>query len=187
MCILGPSSGSSSRTFRRHPGDFRVGRLQDVLGTNICWLGSITNLATTAALNAKIKEVKNKIPNITNLGTTTALIAVENKMPNVSNLVKKTDYSTKIENKITADHDHDKCIANQEFKRLTLENFTARLAQVNLASKSDIANFVKKTDLNKNELKELSKKVEAIPTEGLTNDLINLVFLMEYSIVFKIF
>ena len=108
-------------------------------------------------------------------------------MPNVSNLVKKTDYSTKIENKITADHDHDKCIANQEFKKLTSENFTARLAQVNLASKSDITNFVKKTDLNKNELKELSKKVKAIPTKGLTNDLINLVFLMEYSIVFKIF
>ena len=107
-------------------------------------------------------------------------------MPNVSNLVKKTDYSTKIENKITADHDHDKCIANQEFKKLTSENFTARLAQVNLASKSDITNFVKKTDLNKNELKELSKKVKAIPTKGLTNDLINLVFLMEYSIVFKV-
>ena len=32
-------------------------------------------------------------------------------------------------------------------------NFTARLAS--FASKSDIANFVKKTDLNKNELNEL--------------------------------
>ena len=28
------------------------------------------------------------------------------------------------------------------------ENFTARLAQANLASKSDIANFVKKTDFD---------------------------------------
>ena len=45
----------------------------------------------------------------------------------------------------------------QEFTRLTAESLTARLAQVNLASKSDIANFVKKTDLNKNELNELSK------------------------------
>ena len=45
----------------------------------------------------------------------------------------------------------------QEFTRLTAESLTARLAQVNSASKSDIANFVKKTDLNKNELNELSK------------------------------
>ena len=49
----------------------------------------ITNLATTTSLNAKINEIKNKIPNITNLATTTSLAAVENKIPNVSNLVKK--------------------------------------------------------------------------------------------------
>ena len=49
---------------------------------------NITNLATTAAVNAKINEVKDKIPNITKLTITTALTAVENKMPNVSNLVK---------------------------------------------------------------------------------------------------
>ena len=83
---------------------------------------SITNLATTTALNAKINEVKNKIPNITNLATITALTAVENKIINVSNLIKKlTKYITK----------------------LTAENFTARLAQANLVSKNDIANFVK--------------------------------------------
>ena len=39
----------------------------------------ITNLATNTTLNAKINEVKNKIPNITNLATTTALTAVEKK------------------------------------------------------------------------------------------------------------
>ena len=33
--------------------------------------------------------VKNKIPNITNLATTSAFTAVENKTPNVSNIVKK--------------------------------------------------------------------------------------------------
>ena len=48
-----------------------------------------TTTTTTTAFNAKINEVKNKIPNITNLATTTALIAVENIIPNVSNLVKK--------------------------------------------------------------------------------------------------
>ena len=56
----------------------------------------LATTTTTTAFNAKINEVKNKIPNITNLATTTALIAVENIIPNVSNLVKKTDYDTKI-------------------------------------------------------------------------------------------
>ena len=77
----------------------------------------ITNLATNTSLNAKIKVVKGEIPNITNLATTTALTAVENKTFNVSNLVKKTDYNTKTsgtENKITTDHDHDKYITTQK-------------------------------------------------------------------------
>ena len=36
-----------------------------------------------------VPEVKNKIPNITNLATSAALTAAENKIPNVSNLDKK--------------------------------------------------------------------------------------------------
>ena len=35
-----------------------------------------------------------------------------------------------------------------EFNKLTAENFTARLARVSLASKSNITNFVKKTDFD---------------------------------------
>ena len=61
--------------------------------------------------------VENKIPNITNLATTTVLTAVENKIPNASNLVKKTNYNTKISEikyKITTDHDHYKYITTQE-------------------------------------------------------------------------
>ena len=84
----------------------------------------------------------------------------------------------KLKNKITTDHDHDKCITTQEFHKLTSEGFIARLKQANFASKSDIANLVKKTNLNKNELNELSKKVKAISTKGLTKDLIN-----EFSIL----
>ena len=38
---------------------------------------SIADLAAAASLNAKINEVKSKIPSITNLGTTTALTAVD--------------------------------------------------------------------------------------------------------------
>ena len=44
-------------------------------------ISDITNLITNASFNAKLIEVKNKILNITNLTTTTALTAVENKIP----------------------------------------------------------------------------------------------------------
>ena len=49
--------------------------------------------------------------------------------------------------KIT-DHNHDKYITNPEFNKLTAESFAARLKQANLASKSDIANFVNKIDFD---------------------------------------
>ena len=105
--------------------------------------------ATTATLNAKINEVKSKIPNI-NLAATGSLTVVENKIHNVRNLVKKEKIVTQIlENKITTDHDQDKYITTQEFNKLTSEKFSARLKQANLASKNDIANFVKKTDFDK--------------------------------------
>ena len=79
----------------------------------------ITNLANTTALNAKINDVKGKIPNITNSATTTtALTVVENKMPNVGNLVKKSNYNPII-SEITTDHNHDKYITTQEFNKLT--------------------------------------------------------------------
>ena len=145
---------------------------------------NITNLATNGSLIANINDVKGEIPNITNLATTTALTAVKNETPSASNLVKKTDYNSNInesETKIT-NHDHGKYITTPEFNMLTVENVAARLKQANLASKSEIANSVKKTDfdnklkdvtLNKNELNELSKKVKAISTKGLTKDLIN--------------
>ena len=55
----------------------------------------------------------------------------------MSNLVKKPDYNTKI-NEIES---------TLEFDKLTTENFVARLKQENLASKSDIANFVKRQNL----------------------------------------
>ena len=49
----------------------------------------VFNLASNTALNAKINEIKNKIPSITNLATMAALTTVENKIPSVSNLYKK--------------------------------------------------------------------------------------------------
>ena len=41
----------------------------------------ITNLATKATPNSEINEVKNKMPNITNLTANTALTTVENEIP----------------------------------------------------------------------------------------------------------
>ena len=63
-----------------------------------------------------------------------------------------------------------------------IRNLTVILAKANLTSKSDIANFVKKTDFDdklinshknntsdKNELNEQSEKVKAISTKDLIN------------------
>ena len=46
--------------------------------------------------NAKITEMENKIPDISNLATKISLNTVENKIPDTSGLVKKTHYDTKI-------------------------------------------------------------------------------------------
>ena len=63
----------------------------------------ITNLATKTTLNAKINEVKGEIPSITNLATTAALNAkineVKGKIPNITNLATTTAL-TAVENKI---------------------------------------------------------------------------------------
>ena len=125
-------------------------------------ISSATILATTAAPNTEINEVKGKIPSITNLASTTALTCIEIKIPNVSNLVKETDYNTKkseIERNIN-DNAHDKFITTPEFNRLTAEKFTSRLARVNLAIKSDIVNFVKKTDFDEKLKNVTSNKIE---------------------------
>ena len=53
----------------------------------------ISNLTTRTALTT----VKNKIPDISNLATTSALTAVENKIPSVSNLVKKQTIVVKLQ------------------------------------------------------------------------------------------
>ena len=125
------------------------------------------------------------MPNIKNLATTAPPTSIENGMPNVSNLLKKSDCNTKIsdsKNKIATDHYQNKYITTQEFVKLTSKNFTARLKLPNLASKSGIANFVKKVNVdnklkhvtsNKNELNKLPKKVKLISTKRLAIDLIN--------------
>ena len=44
--------------------------------------------------------------------------------------------------------------------RLTAESFTVRLAQANVATKADIADFVKETDLGKKTEKLTTKAVQ---------------------------
>ena len=61
---------------------------------------SITNLGKIAAPNVKINEVNNRICNITNLASTTALFAAQNKIPNFGNLVKKRNITQKLKKKI---------------------------------------------------------------------------------------
>ena len=97
-------------------------------------MSNINNLPTTAAFNAKVNEIKNKIPNTTSLSTTTALNTADNKIPG-----------------------HSKYITTSEFNRLKVKKLSARLAQANLASQNGIANFVKKTDFD-DKLKSLNKK-----------------------------
>ena len=71
---------------------------------------------------------------------------------------KETGYNTKISEieKKPFDHDHDTYITTPEFNKLTAENVAARLAQENLASENDVANFVKKTDFDDNKQKDIT-------------------------------
>ena len=83
---------------------------------------------------------------------------------------------------------------NYEFNELISENFTARLKQANLTRKSDIANSVKRQNLiikkyiisNENKLNELSKKVKAVSTKGLTKDLINKISILNAAKYFPL-
>ena len=58
---------------------------------------------------------------------------------------------------------------------MKIRNFVARLAQLNLASKTDIANFTKKADFD-DKLKNVNKKVTSnktkhVPIENELNEL----------------
>ena len=100
-----------------------------------------------------------KIPDICNLATKTALTTIENKIPDVSSLVKKTGYNTKVtelENKLN-DHNHDKYVTTPEFNKLAAGVFNARLAQ---------ANFITKTDFDAG-LSSINKKITQNKTKHL--------------------
>ena len=83
------------------------------------------------------------MPSINNLDITTALTAVENKIPN-----------------------HSKYITTPKFNKLAAENFTARLKQANVATKADIADFLKKKDFV-DKLKKVNKRVTSNKSKHL--------------------
>ena len=67
-------------------------------------VSKLSNLVTAevakkADYDAKITDLENKIPDINNLATKTALTSLENKIPNTSNLATKIEL-TAVENKI---------------------------------------------------------------------------------------
>ena len=65
--------------------------------------------------------------------------------------MEKTDYNTKISGieKKVSDHNHDKYITTLEFNNLAAGLFTARLAQVDLVTKTDFDT----------KLKDISKRI----------------------------
>ena len=100
-------------------------------------------------MNTKISEVKNKIPNTSDLATVTVssskVSEVENKTPN-----------------------HDKYITTSEFNKLTVENFIARLKQASLVTKSDFDKSLKKFTIkitsNKTKYLEFQKTLNSVKT-----------------------
>ena len=93
------------------------------------------------------------------------------KTTDTSDLVKNTDYNTKIneiEKKII-DHDHGEYITAQELKKLTVDNFAARLKQANLASKNYIADilFRKKKRYFDEKLKNYNKQITSNKTKHI--------------------
>ena len=113
--------------------------------------------------NTDKTELENKIPNVTDFIKKAKLAKLENKIPDISYLatkaalttVKKTDYNTKvaeIENKLI-NHNHDKYIDTQEFNKLAVDVFNARLVQAKSITKTEfdskLSNLNRKITSNK--------------------------------------
>ena len=113
----------------------------------------ITNLATYTALNAKLNEVKVEIPSITNLVTTVIITFTENKIPNVSDLVKKVDYDSEI-----------KDIKNKYFTTSDYNKFTSTILDEKITAKNLVNEFGLnekiKILITKEEIKKLATKAE---------------------------
>ena len=112
-----------------------IGKLE----TTLVDLSKLSNVLKNDVV--KKTEYNELVKNVSNISTNDR-----------SNLVKKTDDNrriSKIENRITTDY--KKFITAQELNKLTAETFAPRIAQANLASKTDIldiTDFVKTKDFD---------------------------------------
>ena len=120
-----------------------IGKLE----TTLVDLSKLSNVLKNDVV--KKTEYNELVKNVSNISTNDR-----------SNLVKKTDDNrriSKIENRITTDY--KKFITAQKLNKLTAETFAPRIAQANLASKTDIfdiTDFVKTKDFD-HKLKILNK------------------------------
>ena len=107
-------------------------------------ISDITNLATNTTLNAKINEAKNEIPSSTNLATSAFLNAKINEVKGKTSsiLVKKADYDAEI-----------KDIKDQYFTTSNRNKFTNNILDEKITAK----NLVNESVLNE-KIKTLTKK-----------------------------
>ena len=103
---------------------------------------------------AKLTELENKIQDISSLATKTLLTAVENKIPSVSNLAKKQFLTQKL---VSLKRILLIIITTPGFNILAADVFSARLAQVNLVTKTNFD--AKLSSLNRKITSNKSKNV----------------------------
>ena len=72
----------------------------------------------------------------------TKISDVENKIPDTSGLVTTSVLNTKIEKFEKKVLDHARYITTQQFNKLAIENFAARLKQADLVRKTDFHNQI---------------------------------------------
>ena len=100
--------------------------------------------------NAKIKNIEDKIPNITGLATTPAFTVVENNIPNVSNLVKKQIMMQKYETL-------KKYFTNFDYNRFTNDILHTKITENKLIDEYDLDEKIKNIS-NKRRNKNISNK-----------------------------
>ena len=114
---------------------------------------TITNLATNSALSSKLNDVNGKTLSIANVATADALTFVENKVPNVIDSVKKADYDAKKQKlkKIIL-------ITTSDYNEFTNNILDIKIKEEKLVNDFDIAVFLKKTGFD-DKLKKVNKQV----------------------------
>ena len=100
--------------------------------------------------NAKIKNIEDKIPNITGLATTAVFTVVENNIPNVSNLVKKQIMMQKYETL-------KKYFTNFDCNRFTNDILHTKITENKLIDEYDLDEKIKNIS-NKRRNKNISNK-----------------------------